>query len=260
MPGLRREEVALLAQVSVDYYGRLERGNLRGVSDGILRSIVRALRLTDDEEQHLRHLIQTSDGPVRPQRRRGHAAIRPSIQRMLDALVGLPAFIQNGRMDLVAANHLGRALYNDLFDTPTHPPNYARFVFLDPRSRQFAPDWERSAEDVVSILRAEVGRDPYDRRLSDLIGELSTRSDEFRTRWAAGNVVQHRSGTKRFHHSAIGDLTLDFEITALESESPLTMAVFSADPGTPSHDGLELLANWAASVDEDRIQNHKIER
>ncbi|MFC9839618.1 helix-turn-helix transcriptional regulator [Rhodococcus sp. NPDC127530] len=251
VPGLRREEVAMLAQVSVDYYGRLERGDLTGVSENVLTSLVRALQLNDVEERHLRDLIRAADTTIRPARQRPtQTKIRPAVRRMLDAMTDLPAIIQNGRLDIIAANRLGRALYSDHFDTPTPPPNNARFIFLDPRGRQFAPNWEQSAGDIVAMLRAEAGRDPHDRQLSDLIGELSTRSDEFRIRWAAHNVHHHKSGSKQIHHRAVGDLTLDFEVATLEGDPALRLVVYSAEPQSPSQDALQLLSNWAATVEK----------
>lgn len=246
VPGLRREEVAQLAQMSVEYYARLERGHLAGVSESVLASLVRALQLDDVEESHLRDLIKASDTAIRPERRRtGSSRLRPSVHRMLEAMEDLPAIVQNGRLDIIAANRMGRALYFDHFDTPGVAPNHARFIFLDPRGRQFAPRWERAAGDIVAMLRAEAGRNPHDRHLSDLIGELSTRSDEFRVLWAAHDVHRHRSGTKLVRHAAVGDLTLDFEVVSLEGEPPLRLIVFSAEADSPSHDGLRLLSGWA---------------
>ncbi|UKA60444.1 helix-turn-helix transcriptional regulator [Arthrobacter sp. FW306-2-2C-D06B] len=250
VPGLRREEVAMLAQVSVEYYSRLERGNLGGVSESILESLVLALRLNDVEERHLRDLIRASENTVRPRRQRPpQQLVRPTVQRMLDAMTELPAIVQNGRLDIIAANRMGRALYAAQFDTTILPPNQARFIFLDPRGRDFAPDWDRAANECVAMLRAAAGRDPHDRQVSDLIGELSTRSDEFRIRWAAHNVHQHKSGTKRIHLPSVGDLTLDFEVMELIADPGLTFITFSAEPGSPSHDALQLLSSWAATTD-----------
>ncbi len=239
----------MLTQVSVDYYGRLERGNLTGVSESVLASLVRALQLNDVEELHLRDLIRACDTTIRPAKpRTAQPKISPAVVRILEAIGDLPAVIQNGRLDIVAANRMGRALYVDQFDTPQLPANHARFTFLDPRGRLFAPNWDQAANDIVAILRAEAGRDLHDRRLTDLIGELSTRSDEFRIRWAAHNVHQHRSGSKRIHHRAVGDLSLDFEVLSLDSDPHLRLVVFSAEPGSASYDGLQLLSNWAATL------------
>jgi transcriptional regulator with XRE-family HTH domain len=245
VPGLRREEVAMLAGVSVDYYTRLERGNARGVSESVLDALARALQLDEAERAHLFDLARAC-GPVGRPRRRPAQRIRPSVQRLLDAMTAAPALAQNGRLDILAANALGRALYAPMYDEPAGP-NHARFVFLDPRALGFYGDWERAASDTVAILRSEAGRDPYDRGLTDLVGELSTRSEEFRTRWAAHNVHIHRSGTKHFRHPVVGALSLTFEMLELSADPGLNILTYSAEPGSKSHDGLNLLASWAAT-------------
>jgi MmyB-like transcription regulator ligand binding domain len=178
--------------------------------------------------------------------------VRPSIHRLLDAMTGIPAFVRNGRLDVLAVNAMGRALYSQAFDSPAfdspgRPVNLARFVFLDPQARLLHPNWSDSANTSVSILRTEAGRNPYDKGLTDLVGELSTRSEEFRTRWVAHNVRLHRSGTKHFHHPAVGDLHLSFDALELPGEPGLTLTAYSAEPGTPSADNLALLASWAAT-------------
>ena len=218
--GLRREEVAMLAGISAEYYVRLERGNMRGVSEDVLEGIARALQLDDADRMHLFDL---------------------------DALVGVPAFVQNERLDVLAANPLGEAFYAPQFDDPVRPVNAARFVFLSPRAREFFVDWDTIADDCVGILRAEAGRDPYDKRLSDLIGELSTRSEEFRVRWAAHHVKLHRTGVKRFHHPLVGELTLDFETLDLPGDPGQKMLVYSAEPGSAPQQALQLLASWATT-------------
>ena len=247
--GLRREEVALLAGVSVDYYTRLERGNLKGVSEGVLEAVARALQLDEAEHAHLFDLAGAANTTPRTRRRPGTQRVRPSVQRLLDAMTGAPAYLRNGRLDLLAANRLGHALYSEVFTDPVRPANAARFVFLNPRSADFYVDWERVANDSVAILRAAAGRDPYDRALTDLIGELSTRSEEFRTRWAAHNVRFHRTGIKRLHHPVVGDLDLTFEALELPADPGLRITTYTAEPGSPSQDGLNLLASWAATVD-----------
>jgi transcriptional regulator with XRE-family HTH domain len=199
VPGLRREEVASLAGVSIDYYKRLERGNLSGVSDMVLEALARALQLDDAERAHLFDLARGA-GPAAPRRRRPQQPrIRPAVQRVLDQL-GTPAIVRSACSDYVGANHLGRALYAPIFESREQPPNSARFMFLDPAAPCFYTDWEQTASELVAHLRSEAGRNPYDRGLTDLVGELATRSDEFRTRWAAHNVRFHRTGTKRLHH------------------------------------------------------------
>jgi transcriptional regulator with XRE-family HTH domain len=249
VPGLRREEVALLAGVGVDYYTRIERGNLRGVSDSVLEAIARALQLDEPERTHLYDLARTGTTPARPRRRRSQHQVRPGVQRMLDAMTGAPAFVRNGRADIVAVNALGRALYAPMFDTDVRPINTARFTFLDTRSLDFFRDWDRVANDSVAILHSEAGRHPDDRDLSDLVGELSTRSETFRTLWAAHDVRFHDTGVKRLHHPVVGDLDLTYEVAELRGDQDLTMSTYSAEPNSPSADALDILASWAATRD-----------
>ncbi|WP_446213564.1 helix-turn-helix transcriptional regulator [Micromonospora sp. IBSANI012] len=247
--GLRREEVALLAGVSVDYYTRLERGNLSGVSESVLEAIARALQLDEAERAHLFDLARaanTTPGTART-RRRPTQQVRPGVQRILDAMTQAPAYVRNGRLDVLAANQLGRAVFAPLFNASTRTPNIARFIFLDPAAQEFYVEWESLAGDTVALLRAEAGRDPYDRALSDLVGELSTRSDVFRTWWAAHNVRLHRSGTKHLHHPVVGDLTLAFESMDLTADTGLRLNAYSAEPGSPSQEALNLLASWTAA-------------
>jgi transcriptional regulator with XRE-family HTH domain len=248
--GLRREEVALLAGVSVDYYTRLERGNLSGVSESVLDSLARALQLDEAERAHLFDLARAANTSPRTRRRSAPRQVRPSLQRLLDSITTAPAWVRNGRMDFLAANRLGYALYSDLFADPVRPANNARFVFLDPRSQSFYTDWEQGANDLVAILRSEAGRNPYDRDLHDLIGELSTRSETFRTRWASHNVRFHRTGIKRLHHPVVGDLELTYEAMEFPADAGLTMFVYTAEPGSASEDALKLLASWAATQDQ----------
>jgi transcriptional regulator with XRE-family HTH domain len=249
VPGLRREEVSLLAGVSVDYYTRLERGNLKGVSESVLEALARALQLDEAERAHLHDLARAA-GPVARPRRRPTQRIRPGVQRMLDAMTAAPALAQNGRLDILAANALGRALYAPMYDDPAGP-NHARFVFLDPRALDFYGDWQRAADDTVAILRSEAGRDPYDRGLTDLVGELSTRSDEFGARWAAHNVHIHGSGTKQFRHPVVGDLALGFEMLELTADPGLKILTYSVEPGSTSDEALGLLASWAATLERE---------
>jgi transcriptional regulator with XRE-family HTH domain len=249
VPGLRREEVALLAGVSVDYYTRLERGNASGVSETVLEALARALQLDEAERAHLFDLARAAQATTPTRRRSAPQRVRPSVQRMLDAMTGAPAFVRNGRMDILAANRLGYALYSEMYVGPRRPANTARFVFLDQRATDFYLDWEQVATDAVAILRSEVGRNPYDRALSDLVGELSTQSELFRTRWAAHNVRYHDTGVKRFHHPVVGDLTLTFETMTLVGDSGLTMFAYTAEAGSNSEEALDLLASWTATLD-----------
>jgi transcriptional regulator with XRE-family HTH domain len=256
VPGLRRSEVAALADVSVEYYAKLERGNLAGASPAVLEAVARALRLDDAERAHLMNLAQAADGSdalTRPRRRstRTWTAHR-SLQWVLDAITAGPAFVRNGRMDLLATNQLARAFYDDVYATDGNQDNLARFQFLDPASRRFYPDWDLAADVSVAILRTEAGRDPHDKDLHDLVGELSTRSDAFRTRWGAHNVRHHGTGTKRFHHHAVGDLTLAYEGLEMAAEPGLTLTVYTAEPGSASEEGLRLLSSWSATAEAER--------
>ncbi|MEV0735864.1 helix-turn-helix transcriptional regulator [Streptomyces sp. NPDC050549] len=248
--GLRREEVALLAGVSAKYYARLERGNLSGVSETVIDSLARALQLDEAEHAHLDDLARTAN-TSRPARRRAPQPIRPSLQHLLDAMTEAPAFIRNGRLDILATNRLGRALYDPVFADPARPVNLARYEFLNPGAAGFLPQLELQAAGAVALLRTEAGRDPYNRDLTDLVGELSTRSEKFRTLWAAHDVRLHQTGVKYFRHPAVGELALPFEAMPIPTEPGLTLTALNAEPGTPTHDSLRLLASWAATLDKD---------
>src|SRR6516165_1778749 len=249
--GLRREEVALLAGVSIDYYTRLERGRAAGVSDSVLAGIARALHLDEAERAHLFDLARAA-APAAPRapRRPSPQQVRPSVRRILDSMTTTPAYVRNARLDILAANQLGAALFAPVLTSPARPANNARFLFLDPAAREFYPEWERQAQDVVAMLRTETGQNPRDKALSNLIGELSTPSDHFRTWWAAHNVRFHRTGVKRFRHPEVGDLTLTYEALDLAADEGLRISAYSAEPGTPSDDALKLLSSWAATLDE----------
>ncbi|WP_051800963.1 helix-turn-helix transcriptional regulator [Streptomyces sp. NRRL F-525] len=249
--GLRREEVALLAGVSADYYIKLERGNAGGVSDSVLEALSRALRLDEAERAHLFALAHAAGTGTRTPARTPRPHVRPSIQRVLDSMSTTPAYVRNRRLDILATNRLGSALISPILATPGRPPNVARFMFLDPAAGDYYPDWERMAAGTVAILRAEAGRDPHDRALTDLVGELSTRSDLFRTRWATHNVHLHRGGTKRLRHPVVGELTLDYDALELPADTGLTIMAYSAEPASPALNALNLLASWAASGAED---------
>ncbi|MFG2036571.1 helix-turn-helix transcriptional regulator [Dactylosporangium sp. NPDC048998] len=247
--GLRRAEVALLAGVSPDYYTRLERGNLTGVSDGVLEAIAQALRLDEAERSHLHDLARAANSSPRTRRRPGRQQVRPAVQRLLDAMTDAPTFVRNGRLDILAANPLGRALYSPAFANPDRPVNLARFCFLDPAAADFYPDWDDAANTTVALLRTEAGRDPYDKALTDLVGELATRGEAFRSRWAAHNVRLHHTGVKHFHHPVVGLLSLGYEAMPLPADPGLTMTAYHAEPGSPSQDGLRLLASWAVTAE-----------
>jgi len=255
VPGLRREEVALLAGVSVDYYTGLERGNAGGVSETVLEALARALQLDEAERAHLFDLARAASTTSPTRRRPAPRRVRPGVQRMLDAMTGAPANVRNGRMDILAANRLGYALYSEMFAGPRRPVNSARFAFLDRRATTFFVDWERVADDAVAVLRSEAGRNPYDRDLSDLIGELSTQSEHFRVRWAKHDVRYHETGVKRLHHPVVGDLSLTYETMTLAADSGLTMFAYTAEPGSRSEEALNLLASWTATLHPTELAN-----
>jgi len=247
--GLRRSEVAALAGMSVEYYAKLERGSLAGVSAGVLDAIARALQLDDAERAHLVSLAHEANGSnaiLRPSRRSKQWTIRPSLQWSLDTIT-TPAILVNNRSDMLAANHLGRAMYSDAYADPTSLPNFARFTFLDSAAHRFYPDWNLAADMTVANLRTAAGKDPHDKGLHDLVGELSTRSDDFRRRWGSHNVRTHATGVKNFHHHVVGDLTLAWESLDLRAEPGLTLTIYTAEPNSPTAHALSLLASWALS-------------
>ncbi|WP_068027128.1 MmyB family transcriptional regulator [Nocardia mexicana] len=244
--GLRREEVALLAGISVDYYVRMERGSLAGASEGVLDALAAALQLDEAERDHLFHLARRSGAPSGA--RRPAVPVRSTLQQVLDAISDAPAWICNGRYDVLAVNHLARALFSPVLTDPRRPANTARFVYLTPEAaRDFFVDYDRIADDTAAKLRMEAGRNPHDEELIALVGELSTRSELFRQRWASRDVRLHRSGRKRLHHPIVGRLDLDVESLTLPAEPGLHLTVYTAAAGTPTADNLALLASWAAT-------------
>jgi transcriptional regulator with XRE-family HTH domain len=248
--GLRREEVAMLAGVSVDYYVRLERGNLGGASDSVLDALATTLQLDDAERQYLHDLARAS-GPGLARTPKPRTAVRPAVQQVLDAFSDAPAWVRNGRHDILAANRLARALYSPVFDDPRRPVNTTRFAYLNPAARAFWRDYDQVTHDAAAMLRMEAGRNPHDPELIRLVGELSTQSELFRERWASRDVKFHRSGLKRLHHPVVGDLDLDYESMDLPSEPGLVLNVYTAPAGSPSADALKLLASWAATHEAD---------
>lgn len=249
--GLRREEVAMLAGVSVDYYVRMERGSLAGASESVLDALAAALRLDEAERTHLFALAKESGAHGKPKRRTAPTTVRPVVQQVLDAMTDAPAWVRNGRHDIVAMNQLARALYSPVLAAPRRPANTTRFVYLYPEeAREFFVDYDRIASDAAAMLRLEAGRNPHDKALIELVGELSTRSETFRQRWASHDVKFHRSGQKRLRHPVVGQLDLDFESMELSSAPGLQLNVYTAATGTPTADALKLLASWAASQDD----------
>lgn len=247
VPGLRRSEVADLAGVSVEYYAQLERGNLRGVSESVLDALARALHLDEAERTHLLDLARAAGPAARTRRKPPAQQVRPSVARILDGMTEVPAFVYNGRLDVLAANPLAEALFAPVFADPARPANTARFNFLNPHAHSFWIDWERAADDSVAMLRTQAGRNPYDKALTDLVGELCTRSDAFRVRWAAHDVRLHRAGLKHIHHPVVGELHLSYDVMELPADPGLALIAFTADGGSPNDDALRLLASWAAT-------------
>lgn len=255
--GLRREEVALLAGISVEYYTRMERGRVGSVSDEVLLGIARALLLDDTETDHLRRLVHAAGARRRPEGRtpsKATAAPAPprlsdTVRRMLDMLPA-PAFVRNGRFDVVAANAMGRALYSPVIESMS-APNTARFAFLVPTAQQFFVDFPAAQRDVVAFLHAEAGRDPFSKELQDLVGELSMRSDRFRELWAQQDVKLHRAGTKHLRHPLVGEMVLDYEAFEIPASPGLRLNVYTAAPGSSAADALAVLGSWAASTEAD---------
>ncbi|WP_092967566.1 helix-turn-helix transcriptional regulator [Agromyces sp. CF514] len=246
VPGLRREEVAMLAGVSVDYYVRLERGDLAGASESVLDSLARTLQLDDAEREYLFDLARAA-GPAPRRVSKPKTSVRPAVQQVLDAIGDAPAWVRNGRHDILAANRLARALYSPVFDDPRRPVNTTRFAYLNPAAREFWRDYDQITHDAAAMLRLEAGRNPHDPELIKLVGELSTQSELFRERWASRDVKFHRSGLKRLHHPVVGDLDLNYESMDLPSEPGLVLNVYTAPADSASADALKLLASWAAT-------------
>jgi transcriptional regulator with XRE-family HTH domain len=243
VPGLRREEVARLAGVSVDYYIRLERGRNLNVSESVLDALARALQLNDTERSHLFAMARPTrkqSRPMPPQR------VRPGLHRVLETLTETPALVVGRRTDVLAANRLARALHTDFDALPHRVRNMARFLFLDEAARELYVDWEASARGTVAALHLYAGRHPHDPRLAELIGELSLRDKDFRRWWADHDVLRRTHGTKRFHHPVVGDLTLDYEALNPTGDPDQTLGLYTAEPGSPSEHALRLLASWTS--------------
>ncbi len=250
--GLRREEVAMLAGVSADYYVRMERGNLAGASDGVLEAVASALKLDDAERDHLFALARESTATTRVRHKSPSATVRAPLQQILDAVQDAPAWIRNARHDILAMNPLAAALYAPVLADPRRPANTTRFVYLHPeQAKELFVDYDQVARDAAAMLRLEAGRNPQDKGLIELVGELSTQSDLFRQRWASQDVRYHRSGRKRLRHPVVGELDLDFEALTVPSEPGLQLNIYTAAVGTPAYDALRLLASWVATADHD---------
>jgi transcriptional regulator with XRE-family HTH domain len=247
VPGLRREELAALAGVSLSYYIRLERGHATGVSDSVLDSIARALRLDDAERAHLAALAR-ADSAARhsPPSAPSGPQLRPAVQRMLAAMTSVPAYVANSRLDVIGANDLARAAFWPMLDSGAVPTNLVRYAFIDVPDASAWPDWDAIADDLVAKLRAATGRDPHDKALTGLADELVAASPEFRRRWDSRNVLGHGSGVMRCKHPAVGELVLSYETLGFVTEPGLVLRIYHAEPGSPTADALPLLATWYA--------------
>jgi transcriptional regulator with XRE-family HTH domain len=243
--GLRREEVAQLAGVSTDYYARLERGKVAGASREVLEAIARALQLDEDEREHLFDLVKISQ--TRTPRRRSTiaATVRPGLQQVLDS-ISTPAYLQNARLDRLAANRIGRALYSQPIDGSNDQFNYALWLFLDPRAHEFHRDFAAAKHNVVALLHAATAKDPYDQGLIDVIGRLSTQSEEFRSYWARHDVFRYRRGAKLVTHSEMGELEFGYESFELPTDPGLVMLVYTVEPGSPTAEAMQILSSWAS--------------
>jgi transcriptional regulator with XRE-family HTH domain len=241
--GLRREEVATLAGISIEYYSRLERGNVRGVSEEVLASIAGALQLDDVERAHLNELVRTASTAPAKRRRPDQPVVRRSVQQLLDSMTGAAAFVRNARLDILSANDLGYALYSQAFDDPTRPTNLARFVFLSAGAAGFYRDWDGIARHAVGSLRAETGRNPSDRELAELVDELSFGSEQFRSLWAVHDVTYYRSGIQPFRHPIVGDIDLDYDALEIATDPGLTIVAYTAAPDSEASKALCLLGN-----------------
>ncbi|MFF5625193.1 helix-turn-helix transcriptional regulator [Microbacterium sp. LWH10-1.2] len=255
--GLRRSEVAAIAGVSVEYYAKLERGAVAGASASVLDAVSRALQLDEAERSHLFDLARAADGIPTSGRSRGRAA-KPSVPRQslhwaLNAIVDAVAFVRDPQQNILAVNDLGRAFYSPVIGESGRTPNLARFQFLDPAAHDFYPDWDIMAGMCVGVMRAEAGRDPHNKAMQDLVGELSTHSETFRRLWAAHDVRTHGTGTKRFRHPLVGELVLAYEELALTAEPGNVLLIYTAEPGSPSAERLRVLASWEATESRGEI-------
>jgi len=249
VPGLRREEVAQLAGVSTDYYARLERGKVAGASREVLEAIARALQLDQDERDHLFDLVtitQTRTRAGSPQRRgTTSTTVRPGLQLVLDS-IQTPAYLQNARLDRLAANPIGRALYSHPMDGSKDRFNYALWLFLDPRAAEFHRDFDAAKHNVVALLHAATAKDPHDQGLIDVVGRLSTQSEEFRSYWASHDVFRYRRGAKLLTHSEMGDLEFGYESFELPTDPGVVMLIYTVEPGSPTAEAIQILSSWTS--------------
>ncbi|GHH07102.1 helix-turn-helix domain-containing protein [Streptomyces rubradiris] len=246
VPGLRREELAQLAGVSVAYYTRLEQGNGRNVSAEVLDAIARALRLTDAEHAHLTHLAKPK--ALKKKQVARQQQVRPALRQLLETMESVPAYVVGRRSEILAWNRMAAALFGDWGEVPPAERNWARLVFLRPEYRELFVDWEQKAIDIVCALRMDAGCHPDDPKLSALVGELSVKSEEFRRLWATHDVKEKSHGVKHLHHPLVGDLALNFESFRLTDGSEQSLVTYHAEPGSPTAESLRLLASWGTDA------------
>jgi transcriptional regulator with XRE-family HTH domain len=242
--GLRREEVAQMAAISVDYLTRLEQGRVQA-SASVLVTLARALRLDDDQRTYLYELA--GKVPAGPRGKRAQQ-VRPAMRRLLDQLTETPALVLGRRMDILAWNAGAVALYTDFAKIPADRRNYIRLLFTDPVMRALHSEWADAARTAVASLRMEAARDPEDPELALLVGELSVQDHDFRTWWASHRVTSGSYGTKHYHHPLVGPLVLDCDTWASPDGSEQRLMVLTAEPGTPSYEALHILASWTAEA------------
>ncbi|GGS89518.1 helix-turn-helix domain-containing protein [Streptomyces chromofuscus] len=242
VPGLRREELAQLAGVSVAYYTRLEQGNGRNVSAEVLDAIARALRLTDAEHAHLTHLAAPKQHKKKPTARTQQ--VRVALRQLLDTMDAVPAYVVGRRSDILAWNRMAAAVFGDWAELPAQERNWARLVFLRPKYRELFVDWDQKASDIVAFLRMDAGCHPDDPRLSALVGELSVKSGEFRRLWATHDVKEKSHGVKLLRHPLVGELSLSFETFRLADDVEQSLTTYHAEPDSASAEALRLLASW----------------
>jgi transcriptional regulator with XRE-family HTH domain len=243
VPGLRREEVATLAAISVDYYTRLEQGRAPA-SASVLATLASALRLDGDQQAYLYEVAGKAD--ARPRRRRSRQTPRPAMTRLLDQLAGTPALVLGKRMDVLAWNSAAGALFTDFGAIPSGRRNYVRLLFTDPAVRSLHQEWEHDARDAVAALRMEAASDTDDPDLALLVGELAVLDPDFRTWWAERRVNSATYGTKHYRHRLVGELTLDCDTWSSPDGSGQRLMILTAEPGTASEEALRILSSWAA--------------
>ncbi|MFJ3090413.1 helix-turn-helix transcriptional regulator [Streptomyces sp. NPDC086838] len=245
VPGLRREELALLAGVSVDHYVRLEQGRTLHFSEAVLDAVARALRLDEVERGHLYRLARpwTDAEHAREEAPRSQQ-VRPGLRRLLDSAADVPAYVVGRNTDVLAWNGLAAALITDFGALPPRQRNLARLVFLDEGMRSLYADWRGKAGDVAAYLRLDAGRHPGDPDTAELIEELSSAGPEFGEVWAEHRLKDKTHGRYLYRHPVVGELDLGFETLRLPDDPDQALIAHTVEEGSPSETALRLLAAW----------------